>query len=175
MLLYRKASNKHDNEYHEKATDSMVNYETVKYFTAEMFETVRFKAAVTEFQKYSVSTQGSLSLLNIFQAFVINGTSLACLIVSGYSVIKGHMEVGGFVAVNAYVFAIFAPLGFLGSVYGAIVQGLIDVQNLLQLLNEDADIKDGENAPVLPILTEYYGGQKDPNNMDSQDSKPQPL
>lgn len=154
---FREASNKHDNEYHEKATDSMINYETVKYFTAEKFEISRFRDSVSSFQKYSVSTQGSMGLLNMIQALIINSTCCIAMILAGNAIIHGNLSIGEFVAVNAYTLAIFAPLSFLGTIYSSIVQGFIDVEHVLNLLQESPDVQDVPNAVPIPALYQYYG------------------
>jgi len=164
---FREATNKHDNEYHEKATDSMVNYETVKYFTAEKFEVTRFKDSVSAYQKFNVDTQMSLSILNLTQQFIINGTCLLAMCLAARAVVQGKLDVGAFVAVNSYTLAVFQPLSFLGTIYGALIQGFIDIKNLMELLSQDPDIKDTDDAPVIPILTAYFGPEKNPNNTDA--------
>src|SRR5437868_1038856 len=125
----------------------------------------RYKDSVANYQTFSVSTQASMSLLNVIQALIIASTCLVAMIVAANAVLHGTMDVGGFVAVNAYTLAIFAPLNFLGSVYMAIVQGLIDVQNLIQLLGEDPDIQDKSDAPPIPIISQYYGPNYDIDNI----------
>lgn len=149
---FREATNKHDNDFHEKATDSIINFETVKYFTAEKFEVDRFAKAVSSFQKFMISTQASGSLLNIMQAFILNGATLGALLLAGWEVQRGNMEIGGFVAVQAYINSMFAPLNFLGFVYQGIIQGMIDVKNLCDLLSQEPDVTDMPGAKAIPIL-----------------------
>jgi ATP-binding cassette, subfamily B, heavy metal transporter len=151
---FREATNKHDNDFHEKATDSIINFETVKYFTMEKFEVKRFKDAVSSYQKYMVSTQAAGSFLNASQAFILNSATLGALLLAGWQVKMttfsyspsdnrdphfektisshssihpkvhtGQMDIGNFVAVNAYVSSMFAPLNFLGYIYQGIIQG----------------------------------------------------
>lgn len=113
---FREKTNKHDNEYHDKATDSVINYETVKYFTNEAFEIERYSHSIRKFQKYSVSTQASLSLLNSTQQLVIQACSATSLCIAAYQVVHDpeHFRVGDFVSINVYILNLFAPLGFLG-------------------------------------------------------------
>jgi ABC-type transport system involved in Fe-S cluster assembly fused permease/ATPase subunit len=148
---FREATNKHDNDFHYKATDSIINFETVKYFTAEDFEVNRFKESVAKFQVFSSSTTVSLSVLNMTQQLILNASMLGAMIVSGQAVIRGEMTLGGWIAVQSWVATIFVPLNFLGSVYASIVQSLIDIRNLSELLSELPDIVDVPGAQPIPI------------------------
>ena len=98
---FREATNKHDNDYHDKATDSIINYETVKYFTAEAFEIARFKDSVVQFQKFSFATQYSLGFLNFSQQAIIAGTLAGTMLVAGKAVIRGDMNIGGMCLIYA--------------------------------------------------------------------------
>jgi ABC-type transport system involved in Fe-S cluster assembly fused permease/ATPase subunit len=148
---FREATNKHDNDFHDKATDSIINFETVKYFTAEDFEVNRFKESVVKYQVFSSSTTVSLSILNMTQQLILNGAMLGAMILSGYAVVKGQMTLGGWIAVQSWVATVFVPLNFLGSVYAMIVQALIDIRNLSELLSEMPDIVDEPDAVEIPI------------------------
>jgi ABC-type transport system involved in Fe-S cluster assembly fused permease/ATPase subunit len=108
---FRAETNKHDNEFHDRATDSLINYETVKYFNAEQYEADRYCGAVGNYQKYSINVQYSLSLLNIAQQLLMQGTLCAAMIIMIYS----SDDVGAFVAVQAYLIQLFTPLNFLGA------------------------------------------------------------
>ena len=147
---FREATNKHDNDFHDKANDSIVNYETVKYFCAEEFEVARFKSSVVKYQQYNSSTSLSLSLLNISQQFILIGTLLGAMLISGQAVSQGELTLGGWVAVQSWVAQIFVPLNFLGTVYAMIVQGLVDIKNLSELLYEQPDIVDEPSAVPFP-------------------------
>jgi len=142
---FREFTNKHDNEFHDRATDSLINYETVKYFNAEKYEVERYSSAVGSYQKYSTSTQLSLSLLNISQQFLQQGTMCAALVI----MIHQSADVGAFVAVQAYLLQLFTPLNFLGTIYGAIINGIVDVRNLSELLAESPDLTDAPGAKAL--------------------------
>lgn len=146
---FREATNKHDNDYHAKATDSIINFETVKYFTAEDFELKRFTASVVKFQQYNVSTQYSLALLNLTQQVILYGTMLGAMILATKAVIDGKLSIGGWVAVQSWISTIFAPLSFLGSIYSAIIQALVDIRNLSELLNQNPDIVDMPGAKSI--------------------------
>jgi len=147
---FREATNKHDNDFHDKAQDSILNFETVKYFCAENFEIARFKESVVKFQQYNSATALSLSLLNAGQQFILTGTLLGAMLIAGQAVTRGEMTLGGWVAVQSWVTTIFVPLNFLGSVYAAIIQALIDIKNLGELLSEQPDVVDEPGAPSLP-------------------------
>jgi len=157
---YREATNKHDNDYHDTATDSVINYETVKYFTGEAFEIARFKKSVIAFQQFSSSTAFSLNVLNISQQLILNITMLCAMLVAGRAVVEGRMTLGGWVAIQSWIVQLFAPLNFLGSIYGAIFQAFINIRNLSELLFEQPDISDVPQAPDLPLPQGGFGGFK---------------
>jgi len=179
---FRKAVVKSDNEWHDRCTDSLVNFETVKYFTAETYEMNRFGASVKKYQSGSVDVAASLSFLNISQKMILTaclGTSLSlaafgiqkkaeCCVENGCEsgldeccskmTSCSGMEVGDFVAVLTYTLQLFAPLNFLGSVYNAIVMAMIDLNNLSELLAESPDVTDAPDALPLPPINRH-----DPN------------
>lgn len=179
---YRKAVVESDNEWHDLSTDSLINFETVKYFTAESYELKRFGDAVKRYQSGSVHVQASLSVLNISQRFILQcclATALSmaamgikqkwdCCEASGCEYgnsdcCSAHptctgMEVGDFVAVLTYTIQLFTPLNFLGSVYNAVVMAIIDLSNLSELLAENPDVVDAADAFTLPRSNE-----KDPD------------
>ena len=151
---FREATNKNDNDLHDKAQDSILNFETVKYFTAEAFEIKRFTDSVIKFQLYSAKTSYSMSILNGIQQVIMLSTLLGSLMIAGKAVTDGDMSLGDWVAVQTWVTTIFIPLNFLGSIYGMIVQALVDVRNLSELLSETADIVDEPDAtPLDPYNT----------------------
>ena len=149
---HREETNKHDNDFHEKATDSIINFETVKYFNNESFESLRFKSAVKSFQDGMVATQGLQGILNATQTFVISATVFFGLVIASYEYLDGKLSVGSIVAINAYIYSMFAPLNYLGGVYNGIVQGLVDIRNLSDLLSQTPDVIDIENAEPLPTI-----------------------
>jgi len=177
---FRKAVVKSDNEFHDRCTDSLLNFDTVKYFTAEDFECQRYGDSVKEYQKGSVNVQASLSVLNISQKLILQiclatALSLATMGIkeridccidhgcdSGVSdccqsidvITCPGMQVGDFIAVLTYVLQLFQPLNFLGSVYNAVVMAIIDLKNLSELLAETPDVKDAPDALALPESNE---------------------
>jgi ABC-type transport system involved in Fe-S cluster assembly fused permease/ATPase subunit len=175
---FRKALVKSDNEWHDRFTDSLINFETVKFFTAEEYERERFADAVGRFQTGSVNVQASLSFLNISQQVILQcclATSLSlaaigirqrnmccvetagcesaisdCCLAVTHEMCPG-MRVGDFVAVLTYTLNLFSPLNFLGSVYNAIVMAAIDLANLSELLAESPDVVDAPDAIEMPL------------------------
>ena len=154
---YRASTNKHDNDFHDKANDSIVNYETVKYFTGEEYEITRFKNSVIKYQQSSSVTQLSVSALNTSQAFLMQGTMLACMIIAGRAVVQGKMSIGSWIAVQSWVSNVFAPLNWLGSIYSSIIQSFIDITNLSELLFQAPDLVDVPNATDIPIPRHFSG------------------
>ena len=110
---FREKSNLHDNSYHDKATDTLINYETVKYFTAERFELSRYLESIVEFQKYSRCTLATLHLLNIGQQLIITCSLFTCLYIITVEIYEGRATVGEFVTIQQYVLNLFAPLSFV--------------------------------------------------------------
>ena len=150
-LKYRRQMNETDQEANTRAIDSLLNYETVKYFGNEGYEANRFDQALARYERASVSSKSSLSLLNIGQATII-GTGLAVLMaMAGRGVISGGMTVGDFVLVNTYLIQLYIPLNFLGFVYREIKQALTDMEAMFKLLDVNADVKDAPGAlPLRP-------------------------
>lgn len=149
-LKYRRQMNETDQEANTRAIDSLLNYETVKYFGNEAYEANRFDHALERYERASVASKSSLSLLNVGQAAII-GVGLALLMtMAGMGVIGGTMTVGDFVLVNTYLIQLYIPLNFLGFVYREIKQALTDMQAMFGLLDVNADVQDAPGAPVLP-------------------------
>jgi len=153
----RGLTNKFDNEFHDKATDSIINFETVKYFSNESYEAERFTKSVRQYQHHSTSTQASLSFLNIVQQIIMNVTLLGGLILAAKSVTAGNYSVGEFVSVNTYMVNLFIPLNFLGTVYNIIIQAFVDIRNLSELLAESPDIVDMPGAKPIKLPPKEIG------------------
>lgn len=152
---FRSAMNRADNEWHDKLTDSLVNFETVKYFTNEEFEATRFLGAVGKYQANNVDVLFSLSVLNITQQAILNGCLIGALILSGLAIKDGDMSIGDFLAVSTWVSNLFVPLNFLGTVYNALVTAMVDIKNLSQLFAERPDVEDAPHATALPRADAY--------------------
>jgi len=154
---FRQATNRHDNKYHEKASDSLINYETVKYFGNEDYETKRYVESIRHYQGYNISTQTSLAILNTLQALIIQLSLMFALCIAAYQITRGKMSIGDFSAVTAYTLNLFAPLSFLGSIYDGVVQAFVDMQTLSELLAEEPDVTDKPGAPDLVLHSQNRG------------------
>mmetsp|Transcript_41361 Transcript_41361/g.93175 ORF Transcript_41361/g.93175 Transcript_41361/m.93175 type:complete len:689 (-) Transcript_41361:41-2107(-) len=165
---FRSAMNTSDNKWHDKLTDSLVNFETVKYFTNERYERERFGADIAQYQRSNVSVMASLSLLNGTQQVILQGTLAASLVLSAKAYKEGKMDVGDFVAVGVWIVQLFTPLNFLGTVYNAIITAWLDLHNLSQLLAQTPDVKD---APGARDLVETLALEQGPTKSPSQAGK----
>ncbi|HEY2615842.1 MAG TPA: ABC transporter ATP-binding protein/permease [Acetobacteraceae bacterium] len=145
----RRAMNDTDNDASTKALDSLLNYETVKYFGNEPHEAARYDAALARYERAAVRVQVSLNVLNIGQAFIIAGGLTLIMLLATREVRGGGMTVGQFVLVNTYLMQLYQPLGFLGMVYMTIKQGLVDMEQMFRLLEVDREIADSPGAAVL--------------------------
>ncbi|MDO6589782.1 metal ABC transporter permease [Loktanella sp. D2R18] len=151
----RKIMNEQDTDANQKAIDSLLNFETVKYFGAEKWEADRYDAAMAEYQKAAVRTNYSLAFLNFGQSVLITSGLVAVMVMAAIGVQTGTLTVGDFVMVNAYMIQITMPLNFLGTVYREIRQALIDMGDMFDLLEQPAEVQDKPNAPALDV----NGGQ----------------
>ena len=148
-IKYRRQMNETDQEASTRAIDSLLNYETVKYFGNEQYEANRFDQALARYERASVASKSSLSLLNIGQSTII-GVGLAVLmLMAGRGVIAGKLTVGDFVLVNTYLIQLYIPLNFLGFVYREIKQSLTDMESMFRLMSVSADVKDATGAAPL--------------------------
>ncbi len=148
-LKFRRQMNETDQEAHTRAIDSLLNYETVKYFGNEEYEAARFDQSLARYEHASVVSRTSLSLLNVGQAIII-GTGLGVLMtMAGFGVIAGSLSVGDFVLVNTYLIQLYIPLNFLGFVYREVKQSLTDMETMFDLLQIDAAIEDSPGAVPL--------------------------
>ncbi|KAJ8601710.1 hypothetical protein CTAYLR_003175 [Chrysophaeum taylorii] len=154
---FRSRMNASDNQWHDRLVDSLVNFETVKYFTAEEYETRRFGESIANYQQSSVSVQASLSLLNIIQQVILCGCLAGSLILTARAVSRGRTSVGAFVAINVWVVNLFSPLNFLGTVYNSLVTALVDLRNLSELLAQKPETRNDENAIPHPNLNRGGG------------------
>ena len=147
----RKEMNDQDTDANQKAIDSLLNFETVKYFGAERREAERYDGAMEGYERAALKTSYSLALLNIGQSFLITGGLVAVMIMAAVGVQNGALTVGDFVMVNAYMIQITMPLNFLGTVYREIRQSLVDMGEMFDLLDQPAEVADKPNAEELKI------------------------
>ncbi|MBT2131178.1 ABCB family ABC transporter ATP-binding protein/permease [Aliiroseovarius lamellibrachiae] len=147
----RKEMNDQDTDANQKAIDSLLNFETVKYFGAEAREAERYDVAMAGYERAALKTSYSLAFLNFGQAFLITGGLVAVMVLAAMGVQQGKLTVGDFVMVNAYMIQITMPLNFLGTVYREIRQSLVDMGEMFTLLEQPAEVNDKPNAPDLKV------------------------
>ncbi|MCB2110793.1 MAG: ABC transporter ATP-binding protein/permease [Defluviimonas sp.] len=147
----RRRMNEQDTDANQKAVDSLLNFETVKYFGAEGREAARYDAAMQGYEAAAIRTGQSLSMLNFGQAFLINAGLVIVMVMAAAGVRAGTLTVGDFVMVNAYMIQITMPLNFLGTVYREIRQALTDMGEMFDLLEQPAEITDRAGAPALAV------------------------
>ncbi|CAO6130602.1 ATM1 ABC-type transport system involved in Fe-S cluster assembly, permease and ATPase components [Candidatus Pelagibacterales bacterium] len=131
---FRKRMNQADNEVSTKMVDSLLNFETVKYFNNEKFEFARLDKSLGDYELAANQSRHSLSLLNIAQTIIITTGITIMLVMSAYGIKTGDIDIGGFVVINAYMLQLYQPLNWLGSVYREIRQALTDMENMFSLL-----------------------------------------
>ena len=140
--VFRKRMNQADNNISTKMIDSLLNFETVKYFNNEAYEFNRLDKSLEDYELAANQSRHSLSLLNIAQTFIIMLGITIMLVMSAFGIKNGDIGVGGFVVINAYMLQLYQPLNFLGSVYREIRQALTDMENMFSLLEVSQVSKD---------------------------------
>ncbi len=150
-LKFRKAMNESDTAASSRAVDSLLNYETVKYFTNEEHEARRFDSLLARYQKMAIRSNLSLAALNLGQAAIISAGLVAVMLLAAFGIAEGRMSVGDFVLVNAFLIQLYTPLNFLGFVYREIRQSLIDMEAMFRMLDEPAEVSDCPDARPLRI------------------------
>jgi ATP-binding cassette, subfamily B, heavy metal transporter len=148
-LKYRRQMNETDQQASTRAIDSLLNYETVKYFGNESFEAERFDGSLKRYEKAAVTSKTTLALLNIGQAAIVGIGLTIVMAMAGQGVIDGSMTTGDFVLVNTYLIQLYMPLNFLGFVYREIKQSLTDMESMFALLDLNEEVKDAEDAAEL--------------------------
>ena len=147
----RKVMNDQDTDANQKAIDSLLNFETVKYFNAEDREAMRYDGAMEKYVAAALKTNTSLAFLNFGQAVIITAGLVAVMVMAAVGVSRGQLSVGDFVMVNAYMIQITMPLNFLGTVYREIRQALVDMGEMFDLLEQPAEVKDRPGAAALAV------------------------
>ena len=147
----RKVMNDQDTDANQKAIDSLLNYETVKYFNAEEREAGRYDRAMAGYEEAAVRTNNSLAFLNFGQGFLITAGLVIVMVMAAIGVERGELTVGDFVMVNAYMIQITLPLNFLGTVYREIRQALVDMSEMFRLLGQPAEVTDRPGAKPLVV------------------------
>jgi len=150
-ISIRRAMNDSDTDANTKAIDSLLNFETVKYFGNEDMEARRFDASMARYEKSATEVWTSLGWLNFGQGVIFGIGSAVMLVMSGLAVQRGEQSIGDFVFVNAMLLQLAAPLNFIGFVYHEIRQGLTDIEQMFELLEVEAEIEDAPDATELKI------------------------
>ncbi|MGR3485946.1 MAG: ABCB family ABC transporter ATP-binding protein/permease [Paracoccaceae bacterium] len=147
----RREMNDQDTDANQKAIDSLLNFETVKYFGAEAREARRYDGAMERYVAAALKTSYSLAFLNFGQAFLITAGLVGVMVMAALGVQRGDLTVGDFVVVNTYMIQITMPLNFLGTVYREIRQALIDMADMFGLLEQPSEVTDKPGAPALAV------------------------
>ncbi|MBI1425205.1 MAG: ATP-binding cassette domain-containing protein [Gammaproteobacteria bacterium] len=150
-MHYRHEMNRLDSKANSQAIDSLLNYETVKYFNNERLEQQRYDGTLTEWENAAVKSQTSMSLLNFGQGTIIAVGVTFIMIFAGQGVVQGQLTVGDLVLVNTLMLQLFLPLGFLGIIYRQLKYALADMDLMFKLLDREAEIKDNDDANELVV------------------------
>ena len=150
-IKIRRTMNESDSEANTKAIDSLLNYETVKYFGAEEREARRYDRSMAVYQEASVKSYTSLAVLNAGQAVIFMVALTACMVMAGLDIAAGSKTVGHFVMVNALMLQLFIPLNFMGMVYREIKQSLTDIERMMDVLAESPEVADRPGAVPLVV------------------------
>jgi len=149
---YRRMANEFDSAAHTKAVDSLLNYETVKYFNNEGFEAARYDKSLEALRRARLKAQTSLSVLNTGQQLIIAVALVGMLWRATQGVVDGRMSLGDLVMINAFMIQLYIPLNFLGVLYREIKQSLTDLDRMFSLLEKEREIADSPNATTLQLL-----------------------
>jgi ATP-binding cassette, subfamily B, heavy metal transporter len=150
-IRIRRTMNESDSEANTKAIDSLLNYETVKYFGAEEREAQRYDKSVAVYEQASVRTYTSLAVLNMGQAVIFTIALTVCMVMAGLDILAGQKTVGHFVMVNALMLQLFIPLNFMGMVYREIKQSLTDIERMMDVLEQAPEVADRPGAKTLRV------------------------
>jgi len=150
-VRFRQEMNARDSEANTKAVDSLLNYETVKYFANEEHEAQRYDRSLQAYERAAVRSETTLAMLNVGQGLIIAFGLIGVMLLAAQGVADKRMTVGDFVLVNTYLIQLYLPLNFLGMVYRNIKQSLVDLEQMLALLTVAPEIVDRDGAPPLAV------------------------
>ena len=150
-IQFRRDMNQSDQDANTKAVDSLLNYETVKYFNNEGHETRRFDKSMERYANASIQAQTSLAVLNTGQALIMAIGLGAVMALAAIGIIEGHVTVGGLTMATGYLVALQQPLNFLGTAYREITQSLVDMDAMFRLLHQPQEIRDKPGAPDIVV------------------------
>ncbi|HYH22396.1 MAG TPA: ABC transporter ATP-binding protein/permease [Azospirillum sp.] len=148
---YRRQMNEEDSRANTKAIDSLLNYETVKYFGNEEHEARRYDKALQSYESAAVKSQQSLSMLNVGQSAIISVGLAVVMAMAARGIVNGTMTIGDFVLVNTYLLQLYQPLNFFGFVYREMKQAIIDMERMFELLGVGREIADSPGAKPLAV------------------------
>jgi ATP-binding cassette subfamily B protein len=148
-LRFRREMNAQDREANARAVDSLLNYETVKYFVNEKHELDRFDEAKRDYMTAAIDNQRALSSFNVGQSLILSVGVVIVMVLAAYGVVDKHLTIGEFVMVNAYLLQLYQPLNMLGWVYRNLRQSMTDIEQMYKLLEEKSEIVDLPGAPAL--------------------------
>ncbi len=150
-VAIRRTMNDSDTDANTKAVDSLLNFETVKYFGAEQREADRYDRSMALYEKASIKTYTSLAVLNSGQAVIFTAALTVCLVMAAQDVMAGTRTVGHFAMVNLLMLQLFMPLNFMGMVYREIKQGLTDIEKMMEVLDQQPEVADRAGAKPLTV------------------------
>jgi ATP-binding cassette subfamily B protein len=150
-ISIRRDMNESDTDANGKAIDSLLNFETVKYFANEKMEATRFDASMAKYEKSAIRIWSSLGFLNFGQAVIFYAGTVIILVMAGYGVMNKQLTLGDFVLLNTFLMQIYRPLNFIGFVYREIRQGLTDIEEMFKLLDKAPEVQDKPDAKPLNI------------------------
>ncbi len=159
-IQIRRKMNEINNEANNRALDSLLNYETVKYFGNEEHEVKRYDEFLAHYEKASIKTQITLNILNFGQSAIIAIALTLIMFMASHDIVTHHFTVGMFVLINTYLMQLYQPLNFLGSVYSNLRKSIVDLENMFSLLAESSDIYSSKKAKSLPTSLTNAGPAK---------------
>lgn len=148
---FRVFMNRAENDAGNKAIDSLINYETVKYFNNEKYEAQRYDNVLKSYEHASLKTASSLAVLNWGQNAIFSVALSTIMVLAAQEIVKGNMTVGDLVMVNGLLFQLSIPLGFLGSVYREVRQALLDMKSMFVLMGIESNVRNKINCPHLAV------------------------
>lgn len=170
---FRIYMNKAENEAGNKAVDSLINYETVKYFNNEHYEAMQYDKVLKNYETASLKTSESLALLNFGQNAIFSVALSAIMLMAANDIAHGSLTVGDLVMVNGLLFQLSIPLGFLGSVYREVRQALLDMRSMFTLLGVESKVQNKENA--VPLLVSRDNAQIEFKNVSFKYESGKPI
>ncbi len=150
-LKHRREMNRTDSEANTRAIDSLLNFETVKYFGNEAHEASRFDQSMARYESAAVRSQTSLAILNIGQGVIIAFGMCSVMLLAANGIINGELTIGDFVLINTFMMQLYQPLGFLGFVYREIKQSLVDMDKMFELIEVHTEVADAPDAAPLQV------------------------